>query len=414
MPDSLVVEFANLFQGRTDAVGTEAGGCIRLPGEWAVQRAIDLHLGHGGKDAIGIYPMRLFPMAKATGSGEFVRAEDATNEAEWRVHWGCIDFDEGEEISLVHARNVRTALQQLGLTSWIERSRSKGFHVWLFADEWVPARTMRRALLAACQLVDAPTKEINPKQEELNDDQLGNYVRLSHPGGLNEITELESREPGVVGGTHRGRGQLLHHQGQQAAQGGNLPADDGRGHRAASRRHGGRWWQCVCGRAFQATPAPHSRQSDLGSSGAPVWGDREPYPRRVVLDEQGNPLCVYCFVRSALVARASESKLERAAALFRDKPRTFTSPPAVVDTDTDPIKRLSGLARKILTEGPKEGADRSRTLWKLATRIYDDGTHTFEEALDLLVRADLAWGKFMERPDGERYLRGMMEKVWGE
>ena len=102
----------------------------------------------------------------------------------WTVKWGCIDFDEGDEASWVHASNVHSVLAQLGTKSWIERSRSKGYHVWVFLDHWGDPDTVRRALLGACQIVAAPTKEINPKQVELPEGSIGNYVRLPYPGAL--------------------------------------------------------------------------------------------------------------------------------------------------------------------------------------------------------------------------------------
>jgi hypothetical protein len=39
---------------------------------------------------------------------------------------------------------------------------------------------MRRALLVACGVAEASTREVNPKQESLEPDQLGNYVRLPY------------------------------------------------------------------------------------------------------------------------------------------------------------------------------------------------------------------------------------------
>lgn len=159
--------FMNLFQGNPAVVGTEQGGCERSPHkdltghmEWWVDQ-IQQHLD-GGPQA-GVYPMVQTP----TG---FV------------VHWGCIDVDEGEEASLIHARNLVTVLRKFNVTGWIERSRSKGYHVWVFAQDWVPAQLMRHALLAAAQIAQAPTREINPKQSTLADGAVGNYVRLPYPG----------------------------------------------------------------------------------------------------------------------------------------------------------------------------------------------------------------------------------------
>jgi hypothetical protein len=166
MSDDLVAQFADLFEGRKDAYGTEEGGCWRpelLDSHGQYHMIIDGHLS--GNTPIGVYPLRLH--------------EDRTA---W-VKWGCVDFDEGDEESWVHAVNVVNVLSQTDITGWIERSRSKGYHVWVFAEGWVPATLMREALLAACQIVDAPTKEVNPKQTELSGDGVGNYVRLPYPGG---------------------------------------------------------------------------------------------------------------------------------------------------------------------------------------------------------------------------------------
>jgi len=159
---TLIDDFCNLFWGRTDAVGLEHGGALRAPdpgeGGWWRER-MRSHLEIGGDEAIGVYPV--------------------VNDS---VRWGCIDFDEGDDDSLIHAQNTVKVLKRLQITGWIERSRSKGFHVWVFADRWIPAVVMRQALLASAQLVDAPMREINPKQDTLRPDQLGNYVRLCYPG----------------------------------------------------------------------------------------------------------------------------------------------------------------------------------------------------------------------------------------
>lgn len=156
--------FARLFYGRVDAYGTEEGGCKRVTDQtldgYLHQIALHLH----GNEPMGVYPM-------------------CSQDGEWQVRWGCVDFDEGEEVSFVHALNLQTVLEAFGISGWIERSRSKGYHVWVFASEFVPAQLMRRSLYAACQIAKAPTKEVNPKQETLTDGKIGNYVRLPYPNG---------------------------------------------------------------------------------------------------------------------------------------------------------------------------------------------------------------------------------------
>lgn len=165
--DEIITAFADLHVGTFDAYGTEEGSCIRAddPSWTDYWLRIEAHLQ--GVGPMGVYPMVL--------EGD-----------RWVVNWGCVDFDEGESDSLIHALNLQAVLRELGITGWVCRSRSKGFHVWVYAAEPTPAYTMRRALLAATQIAKAPTKEINPKQESLTAGQLGNYVRLEYPGHLGE------------------------------------------------------------------------------------------------------------------------------------------------------------------------------------------------------------------------------------
>jgi hypothetical protein len=165
--DDLVQQFASLFEGRKDAYGTNDGGCQRVPlgydHEVVWRDRIEDHLR--GHKPLGVYPMVPAPGWHAG--------------PEWVCRWGCSDIDIDDEQL---AWNLHTALTALDITSWVERSRSKGYHVWVFAQEWVPARVMRRALLVAHEVAGVPAKEVNPKAETLNEGQLGNYVRLPYPG----------------------------------------------------------------------------------------------------------------------------------------------------------------------------------------------------------------------------------------
>lgn len=171
--------FARLFKGRMDAYGTEEGGCERV-----AQWAWPVYESHINEHLHGYTPMGVYPMIN-------------DSEQEWVVFWGCVDFDEGDEVSFIHATNLQTVLDAFDISSWVERSRSKGYHVWVFAKEAISAPRMRRALLAACDIAKAPTKEINPKAEgffttddngnEIPDwSKIGNYVRLPYPQGWEE------------------------------------------------------------------------------------------------------------------------------------------------------------------------------------------------------------------------------------
>lgn len=167
-----VQKFSSLFQGRTDFLGAEEGGCVRiscydqLGMEWIYQ-------GHltGSRPPIGIYPV--------TGRHEL--SVSRPTRKQFMVKFGAVDID-FEDLTL--ATNIWKALSALGIDSWVERSRSKGYHVWVFADEWVPSVLMRSALQVACEVVRYQPKEIYPKQTELVDGSPGNYIRLPYPGAL--------------------------------------------------------------------------------------------------------------------------------------------------------------------------------------------------------------------------------------
>lgn len=166
----LIEKFAEAFDGNPTAfgTGTAQASCIRSPLD--AQRWLD-HLD--GSFPIGIYP---------------IHAD--------HVLWGCVDFDvQGpthksfDFETQTDANNAIDTLQHVlavgfQIPSLWERTRSGGRHLWVFANEWVPARTMRRALLVASSIAGTPTREVNPKAEMLAADTLGNYVRLPYAGGL--------------------------------------------------------------------------------------------------------------------------------------------------------------------------------------------------------------------------------------
>ena len=108
--------FANLFRGRGDVYGHEEGRCVKEPLTHEVfQRHLD------GVEAIGVYPM--VPINNI-----------------YHVAWGCSDIDIEDYAG---AKKIQSALQAVNVPSFIERSRSKGYHVWVFADRPVPASSMR-------------------------------------------------------------------------------------------------------------------------------------------------------------------------------------------------------------------------------------------------------------------------------
>lgn len=176
---SLVDDFAELFQGRRDAVGGEEGKAIRCEADgW--RGHLVRHVTRG--PAVGVYPMMIRDRA------------DGTDKTTRIVAWGCVDLDiksenhakfdyETEAEAHVAATNLWQALQALQIQGWVERTRSHGRHVWVFAECPVTAAKMRHALLVACEVAGCSTREVNPKSDgaHLGIEQLGNYVRLPYP-----------------------------------------------------------------------------------------------------------------------------------------------------------------------------------------------------------------------------------------
>lgn len=169
-----VLDFMDLFRGNPYAYVNCAPEVvpysIRAPLTYQVWKG---HLK--GNTPIGVYPI----VGQST------------------VYWGCVDLDLGFAESWIHARNLKNVLGTFKIIAWIEKSRSKGYHVWVFVNDGCPAPLMRSALKAACAIAGAPDKEVNPKQRLLLDPrQLGNCVRAPYPwgwgdGGPQTMIDLE-------------------------------------------------------------------------------------------------------------------------------------------------------------------------------------------------------------------------------
>jgi len=173
---NLIMQFARLFQGRIDAYG-DGGANPR-----AVRQPVttDVFSGHlTGLLPIGIYPIR----------------DDGT------VMWGCVDID-FDDIDLAFELAEEISEFSHGSNQpWVERSRSKGYHVWVFFRDPVPAIDVRAGLLHCCDKIGYSPKEVNPKQGCLEEGQLGNFVRLPYPA-----TQSDTDRQKVL--ISRGRGHL--------------------------------------------------------------------------------------------------------------------------------------------------------------------------------------------------------------
>lgn len=128
--------FSYLFAGRQDAhfISRDKNGFAKYTR--VTTRTFYDHLS--GAIEIGTYPVTDHGFAK----------------------WGCIDIDEED---LEKARDVSAAWSHYGVPSWVERSRSKGYHVWVFGETFLPAWLLRKAgqWINYVSGVEAP--EVNPK-----------------------------------------------------------------------------------------------------------------------------------------------------------------------------------------------------------------------------------------------------------
>jgi len=171
----VVNTFSRVFAGRKDCWGTLEGGCIK---EDLKISHIENHLN--GIEALGRYPL----------------LNDGT------CYWAVVDFDfksEQDRISLAekHSKSFVSELEKIGITTpCFERSKSELIHLWLFFDDPVEATKIRKILTYIANKLELRIAngvvEIFPKQDQLNNGQVGNYVHLPYFNGLNN-SSLDTR-----------------------------------------------------------------------------------------------------------------------------------------------------------------------------------------------------------------------------
>ncbi len=93
------------------------------------------------------------------------------------------DFDEPDPIPPLEC--VRQA-RHYGLGAYIERSKGKGFHVWIFADKkGFLARSARLVMQLILEEIGCPRTEVFPKQDRLTGDAAyGNFINAPLFGRL--------------------------------------------------------------------------------------------------------------------------------------------------------------------------------------------------------------------------------------
>jgi len=156
--------FWDLFRGRNDVWGSVEGRANKE------QVAIGHYAEHlTGKESLGIYPL----------------LNDGT------CHFAAVDVDEKD---FNKALTIRKKLLNLGVNSYIAASKSKGFHVYIFAEEKFVARDIRRLLQHALGKLKIKA-EIFPKQDEVTEQTpYGNYINLPCFGHTRPFLSGEMKE----------------------------------------------------------------------------------------------------------------------------------------------------------------------------------------------------------------------------
>lgn len=95
----------------------------------------------------------------------------------------AVDFDQ-ERLEL--AVSYAAAARRRGLSAYIERSKSKGYHAWMFFEpQGVPAYKARLVAKRILAEMDAPNTEIFPKQDALTAGvSYGNFINAPLFGAL--------------------------------------------------------------------------------------------------------------------------------------------------------------------------------------------------------------------------------------
>jgi hypothetical protein len=282
-------KYIDLFAGRSDCYGSWDGGCIRRP------VSPDLFREHlNGGTQIGIYPA-------------------VVRNGVTMVNWGCTDIDVDDYDA---ARRIQEAFAMKDITTWVEKTR-KGYHVWLFPTTMVPAVSMRNAYLVVHKVADVPPTEVNPKQVELQEGQVGNYVRLPYP-------------------------------------------NDGSG-------------------------------------------------LRYIMNDDMTPMGREFFVEEAHANRVDPEKIFELAAMWKEPPKVNVVFDGEIPASL-PRYKMGRLTRYVLRKGPREGKDRSTTMFYLACCAAKDGLSP-TEIMAVLYDADHRWGKFSDRNDREKRIARMVEEA---
>jgi hypothetical protein len=100
-----------------------------------------------------------------------------------RIRAIAVDFDSDNRLTVAE---FAARAKHYGIPAYIERSKSKGYHAWIFSEEQgFLAKKARLVLRHLLKEIDSPGAEIFPKQDALDTNtQYGNYINAPLFGTL--------------------------------------------------------------------------------------------------------------------------------------------------------------------------------------------------------------------------------------
>jgi len=118
-----------------------------------------------------------------------------------RVRAIAVDFDTNDHIP---PRDFVYRAKHYGLFSYIERSKSKGHHCWIFFDEQGALASKARLVVnQVLEDIEKPDTEVFPKQDALNDNvRFGNFINAPLFGGLVAKGRTVFIDPGTFNAYH--------------------------------------------------------------------------------------------------------------------------------------------------------------------------------------------------------------------
>lgn len=184
------LSYLELFGGREDmyTLETVESSGRRHVEHMAAPLTADVIRKHlSGEETAGTYVMRNnntvhYLVFDIDISRRFLLA-DSGNEALMKIHLQNV---------LGAAAGVQQEIKQLGMNSYVEFSGNRGYHVWLFFMEWIPAKyafTLEEIILEKAEASGIPedvTIEIFPAKSKRNSGSAGQRIKL--PLGVHPVS----------------------------------------------------------------------------------------------------------------------------------------------------------------------------------------------------------------------------------